>query len=122
MVRDMLSRMAVSDRRLMPGLFKGVKPVGRIKKEDRLETALGPIVNNKRLYIRRSMTDLVDEFFEHPMSRHDDVMDALYYADYYAKAPRSGRFSASELSDEELWKKNQAKKSAVFNWITGARI
>ena len=122
MVRDMLSRMAVSDRRLMPGLFKGVKPVGRIKKEDRLETALGPIVNNKRLYIRRSMTDLVDEFFEHPMARHDDVMDALYYADYYAKSPRSGRFSASELDDEELWKQNQQKKSSVYNWITGARI
>ena len=122
MVRDMLSRMEGSDRRLMPGLFKGVKPTGRIKKEDRLETALGPIVNSKKLFIRRSMTDLVDEFFEHPMARHDDLMDALYYADYYSKSPKSGRFDRKDLEDEELWKENHSKKSKVYNWITGSRI
>tara|TARA_Y100000310_G_scaffold84285_1_gene81074 strand:- start:5155 stop:6714 length:1560 start_codon:yes stop_codon:yes gene_type:complete len=119
MVRDMLSRMEKTDRRLMPGLFKGVKPAGRIKKEDRLETALGPIVNSKKLHIRRSMTDLVDEFFEHPMAKHDDIMDALYYADYYAKPPKTARMTQDE------WNKVSAKKNKPFsgyNWLTGGRL
>ena len=59
MVRDMVTRLAHSDKRLIPGIFKGVKPPGGIKKEDRLETTLGPIVNSKKLFIRRSMTELV---------------------------------------------------------------
>ena len=100
----------------------GKNPPYGIKKEDRLETALGPIVNSKKLFIRRSMTDLVDEFFEHPMARHDDLMDALYYADYYSKSPKSGRFDRKDLEDEELWKENHSKKSKVYNWITGSRI
>jgi len=117
MVRDMLSRMAATDRRLMPGLFKGVKPVGRIKKEDRLETALGPIVNNKKLYIRRSMTEIVDEFFEHPFPKHDDIMDALYYADYYSKAPKSGKM------DRDMFDKRETGSILKkYNWFTGARI
>ena len=103
----------------MPGLFKGVKPLTRIKKEDRLETALGPIVNSRKLYIRRNMTDMVDEFFEHPVARHDDLMDALYYADYFAKPPKSSRMT------REQWEKEITKKSRPFigyNWLTGGRI
>jgi phage terminase large subunit-like protein len=119
MVRDMLTRMEKADRRLMPGLFKGVKPLTRIKKEDRLETALGPIVNSRKLYIRRDMTDMVDEFFEHPMARHDDLMDALYYADYFAKPPKSGRMT-KEQWDKEVTK--QSKPFIGYNWLTGGRF
>ena len=36
MVRDMVTRLSATEKRLMPGLFKGVKPPARIKKEDRL--------------------------------------------------------------------------------------
>ena len=68
------------------------------------------------------MTEIVDEFFEHPMARHDDLLDALYYADYYAKGPRSGRFNADELTDTEVWEKNHKKGRSVYNWLTGARI
>ena len=115
MVRDMTTRLAGEDRRLMPGIFKGVRPPGGIKKQDRLETSLGPIVNSKRLYIRKSMTELVDELFEHPVSRHDDLMDALYYADYYGRPPASGKFK----KDKTIRKiKNKIKS---YNWLTGAR-
>ena len=116
MVRDMVTRMATSDRRLMPGIFKGVKPPGGIKKQDRLETSLGPIVNSKKLYIQRKMTELVDEFFEHPFPKHDDVMDALYYADYYAKPPLSTKMSKDDFSN-----KKQRTSSKKYNWFTGAR-
>lgn len=117
MVRDMVDRMARADRRLLPGIFKGVKPPGGIKKQDRLETSLGPIVNSKKLYIKRSMTELVDEFFEHPFPKHDDVMDALYYADYYAKPPKSDR-----MDKESFDKRETMSIIKKYNWFTGARI
>ena len=117
MVRDMTTRLAGEDRRLMPGIFKGVRPPGKIKKQDRLETALGIIVNSKRLYIRKSMTELVDEMFEHPVSRHDDLMDGLYYADYYSRPPASGKYKKGDSSTI-----NKIKKTfKSYNWLTGAR-
>ena len=116
MVRDMVTRMATKDRRLMPGIFKGVRPPGGIKKEDRLETSLGPIVNSKKLYINRNMTELVDEFFEHPFPKNDDLMDALYYADYYAKPPLSKKMTKDEYGNIKDRKVNKK-----YNWFTGAR-
>jgi phage terminase large subunit-like protein len=118
MVRDMVTRLAVSDRKLLPGVFKGVKPPAGIKKADRLETSLGPIVNNKKLYIRREMTELVDEMFEHPVPRNDDLMDGLYYADYYARAPISSRISTSDMDSSES---TSSKIKNYYNWMTGSR-
>ena len=99
MVRDMVTRLSAKEKRLLPGIFKGVKPPARIQKQDRLETSLGPLVNSKKLYIQREMTELVDEFFEHPKPRNDDVMDALYYSDYYARAPKSSKVSVDSIQE-----------------------
>jgi len=120
MVRDMVTRMSANEKRLMPGIFKGVKPPNRIKKADRLETTLGPLVNSKKLYIRREMTEIVDEFFEHPKPRNDDVMDALYYADYFARAPKSAASSKESFSSENR-KERLFTGLKKYNWITGAR-
>ena len=120
MVRDMVTRMSANEKRLLPGIFKGVKPPARIKKEDRLETTLGPIVNSKKLYLQRHMTELVDELFEHPKPRNDDVMDALYYADYYARAPKSQKMSKDEIDTKEDEKREFTLKK-TYNWITGSR-
>ena len=105
----------------MPGIFNGVKPPARIKKEDRLETSLGPIVNSKKLYLQRQMTELVDELFEHPKPRNDDVMDALYYADYYARPPKSSKTKVENLGNEEGQSSKIVIKKA-YSWITGARV
>ena len=121
MVRDMVTRLSAQEKRLLPGIFKGVKPPSRIKKQDRLETTLGPIVNSKKLYIQREMTELVDEFFEHPKPRNDDVMDALYYADYFARAPKSSRAKLESIEnvDNHPIRKIQNK---AYNWMTGSRL
>ena len=104
----------------MPGLFKGVKPPARIKKEDRLETALGQIVNSKKLHIYRHMTEIVDEFFEHPKPRNDDLLDGLYYADYFAKAPKSDKMKVGEIdATQESLDMSRMKKT--YNWMTGAK-
>ena len=118
MVRDMVTRIAHDDRRLMPGIFKGVKPPPGIKKEDRLETSLGPIVNTKKLYIRPNMTEIVDEFFEHPFAKNDDLLDGLYYADYYAKPPLSDKMGKDKF--DKTPKRTEMRKK--YNWFTGARI
>ena len=120
MVRDMVTRMSANEKRLMPGIFKGVKPPARIKKQDRLETSLGVIVNSKKLYIQKEMTELVDEFFEHPKPRNDDVMDALYYADYFAKAPKSTRSKRESLLSDEINPISKIRKRA-YNWMTGSK-
>ena len=119
MVRDMVTRMAAQDRRLVPGIFKGVRPPAGIKKADRLETSLGPIVNSKKLYVRKEMTEIMDEFFEHPLPRHDDILDALYYADYFARIPRSTSLSIENYNKDS--KKAKVIKKA-YNWMTGAKI
>ena len=119
MVRDMVTRMAAQDRRLIPGIFKGVRPPAGIKKADRLETTLGPIVNSKKLYVRKEMTEIMDEFFEHPLPRHDDILDALYYANYFARMPRSTSLSI-ENYDKVDTKAKIIKKA--YNWKTGAKI
>ena len=118
MVRDMVTRIATSDRRLIPGIFKGVRPPAGIKKEDRLETSLGPIVNSKKLFIRNEMTEIIDEFFEHPFAKHDDLMDGLYYADWYAKPPLSGTVKKDAIDNRS----SKAGKRKKYNWFTGARV
>jgi phage terminase large subunit-like protein len=120
MVRDMVTRLSAKEKRLMPGMFKGVKPPPRIKKEDRLETSLGPIVNSKKLYIQRHMTELVDEFFEHPKPRNDDLMDGLYYADYFAKPPKSTKTKVDTLN-RDIESPRIGVLSRSYNWVTGAR-
>ena len=121
MVRDMVTRLSAKEKRLLPGIFKGVKPPARIKKQDRLETSLGPLVNSKKLYLQREMTELVDEFFEHPKPKNDDVMDALYYADYFARAPKSSRARKETILENN---NTPAKKiaSKAYSWMTGARV
>ena len=119
MARDMTSRMAADDKRILPGIFKGVKPPPGINKKDRLETSLGQIVNTKKLYIRKNMTELVDEMFEHPVQRHDDLMDGLYYADYYAHPPKSAKISMEQFEKKRV---GAVSKSKLYNWVTGSRI
>jgi phage terminase large subunit-like protein len=121
MVRDMVTRLSAKERRLMPGVFKGVKPPPGIKKQDRLETTLGPIINSKKLYIREEMTELVDEIFEHPKPRNDDLMDGLYYADYFARSPKSKKMDVDDY-EEALEERIQRPTAKVYNWITGSKI
>jgi hypothetical protein len=46
-------------------------------------------------------------------------MDALYYADYFAKPPSSTAIEAKNFKDK-LQKQVKVKKNRVYNWITGS--
>ena len=118
MVRDMVTRLSAKDRKLLPGIFKGAKPPHGIKKEDRLLASLGPIINTNKLYVKRNMSNVVDELFEFPKSRHDDFMDALYYANHYIghNYPKSG-----VVDEEQFQSKKRKTKKRSYSWLTGAR-
>ena len=119
MVRDMVERIATSEKRLLPGINKGVRPPHGIKKEDRLEMSLGSIVNSKKLFVRKEHTELVDELFQFPKGRHDDLLDGLYYADFFAKPPRS---KSMELYDESRPDDFVSSARRQINWVTGLKI
>ena len=67
------------------------------------------------------MTELVDEFFEHPKPRNDDVMDALYYSDYYARAPKSSKVSVDSIQESNDDPIRSIQKKA-YSWMPGARL
>jgi hypothetical protein len=64
------------------------------------------------------MTEIVDEFFEHPFAKHDDLLDGLYYADYYAKPPLSGKVDKEKMD----LRRNVYNARKKYNWFTGARV
>jgi len=119
MVRDMLERMARKEKRLLPGINKGVRPPHGIKKEDRLEMSLGSIINSKKLYIKKEHSELMDEIFEFPKGKHDDLLDGLYYADFFAKAPRSRVIQNDEYERPDDFPTQARTK---INWMTGLKI
>ena len=121
MVRDMLHRMSRAQRFSLPGVTKGIKPPHGLKKEDRIEGSLASLVNTKRVYIKKTQTELVDELWEFPRGRHDDILDGFYYANYFAKSPKSSKFKKSQdkPKDNESWWEGIGKK---YNAYTGQRL
>lgn len=59
------------------GLEVGEKP--RQEKSLRLES-LQPFFAQKKVYLKQDMAELIDELLMYPRSKHDDLLDALYYA------------------------------------------
>jgi len=47
-------------------------------------------------------------------------MDALYYADYFARAPKSTRMSKESLDKAQDTSVKRFQKKA-YSWMTGAR-
>ena len=100
----------------------GFRPPTQIKKEDRLESLLCPIVNRRKLFIKRKQTELVDEMFQFPKGKNDDVLDGLWYAINNARPPSSIKFDAEKF-DEMMERKDKASiKRKVVSWMTGQRI
>lgn len=56
-------------------------------KVDRIKTVLGPVMENRKLFILPRLEWLEDEFLEFPRSAHDDGLDALCNAIKVAKPP-----------------------------------
>ena len=121
LIKDHVNKLAGSDRKLAPGLSQGVRPPGGIKKEDRLESLLCPIVNGRKFFIKKEHQEIVDEMFEFPKGRNDDLLDGLWYAVTTAKPPRSNATDRSKF-EERMSNKDKNVASRAVSWITGHKI
>jgi len=120
-IKDHVNKLAGSDRKLAPGLSQGIRPPGGIKKEDRLEALLCPIVNRRKLFIKKEHDAIVDEMFEFPKGRNDDLLDGLWYAVTTAKPPKSSAIDIDKLG-ERLEKRESNLANRTINWITGQKV
>ena len=121
LIKDHVNKLAGSDRKLAPGLSQGVRPPGGIKKEDRLESLLCPIVNGRKFFIKKEHQEILDEMFEFPKGRNDDLLDGLWYAVTTAKPPRSNATDRSKF-EERMSNKDKYVASRAVSWITGQKI
>ena len=121
-IRDAVNALEGKDRKMAPGIAMGVRPPTGIKKEDRVEATLCPIVNRKKLYIKKQHQELVDEMFHFPKGKNDDLLDGLWYSVINARSPISNKFDASDFESnvEERAQKKTVKR--LRSWMTGQRI
>ena len=121
-IKDAVNKLTAIDRKLMPGLAKGIRPPSGIKKEDRLESLVAPVVNRKKMYIKREHQDLVDEMFQFPKGKNDDLLDGLWYAIVNAKAPVSRKFDSEDFDKHVEKKSKKSTKKTLISWVTGQKI
>ena len=82
-----------------------VRPLGNRKKEERIY-GLQPYFNAGNLYIRPEQKELFQELHDFPKGKHDDIMDALYYANAAAYPPDLKEWTPEgEKDDMEYWRK-----------------
>ena len=121
-IKDYVNQLIGKDRKMAPGLAQGVRPPGGIKKEDRIEALLCPVVASRKLFIKREQhSTLVDEMFEFPKGRNDDLLDGLWYAVTTARPPKSSAIEM-DVFEERMSAKEEKISSQLISWITGQKI
>ena len=120
LIKDYVNQLSGKDRKLAPGLAQGIRPPNGIKKEDRLEALLCPIVNSRKLYIKKEHTELVDEMFEFPKGRNDDLLDGMWYSITTAKPPKSSSIDIDKFNNRGKNEDQMGVKRAI-SWITGQK-
>ena len=121
-IKDAVNKMSGTERKVAPGIALGVRPPSGIKKEDRLESLLAPLVNRGKMFINRMHTHLVDEMFQFPKGKNDDVLDGLWYAVNKARPPISKKFEASMFEENTMPKTVSHTTKRVISWVTGQKI
>ena len=74
------------------------------------------------MFIKRKHTYLIDEMFQFPKGRNDDVLDGLWYAVNKARPPLSKSFEASMFEENTMPKTVKQKTKRVISWVTGQKI
>jgi len=74
------------------------------------------------MFIKRKHTALVDEMFQFPKGKNDDVLDGLWYAVNKSRPPISKRFEASEFEQDKTKSHKVEAVKRTISWITGQKI
>lgn len=103
MLRDYLRQRLSEEGLYLPGLETKFNP--RTEKSARLEI-LHPLFRNRRVYVKKSMTEFIDEMMMYPRGKHDDLLDGFYYATRKLIPPdhtvKSDEERQQEILEEEL--------------------
>ena len=94
------------DNLYIPGLEKGVKP--RNRKSERL-LSLVPMFAKKQFYWRPEDMKGQQEFLSYPRGKHDDILDAVYYAMDGRKPCRQKTYMNPEKMN---------KNGKILDWLT----
>ncbi len=93
--RDFLSKSNV----FIPGI--SVKHTPKDRKEKRHLELLEPYFRSKKFYLLPSHRDLLDELKLWPKAKHDDILDALYYAVLHITPNRSANPTKKQTHEED---------------------
>lgn len=98
----------------IPGL--SIKEVPRSKKSSRLE-GMQPMFADGKVYIQKSMRALTDELLTYPGGKHDDTLDALYYATKRTYPPTHQVIGQKEADLGHGGKGSWKKRYAATDWM-----
>tara|TARA_R100000750_G_C2346129_1_gene96396 strand:+ start:50 stop:1567 length:1518 start_codon:yes stop_codon:yes gene_type:complete len=88
-LRDATRKIMFQSNMYIPGLEKGVKP--RTRKSERLLSLVPPLAKGD-FFFRTQDIEVQQEFLSYPKGKHDDCMDAIFYALDGAKPCRVKEF------------------------------
>ena len=104
-LRSNVRKMMLDEGLYIPGLEKGIKP--RQKKSERLLSLVAPLARGE-FYFRPTDIHAQQEFLSYPRGKHDDILDAIYYALDGAKPTRR----------KEYQKEGIKKQNKILDWMT----
>ena len=105
-LRSNVRKMMFEQSLYIPGLEKGVKP--RVRKSERLLSMVAPLARGE-FFFRTEDIIAQQEFLSYPRGKHDDILDAVYYAIDGVKPCRQKDFLALDSI-------NKPKK--LLDWLT----
>ena len=107
-LRQAVRKQMLEQNLYIPGLEKGIKP--RSKKSERL-ISLVPMLAKGEFYFRPKDLPAQQEFLSYPKGKHDDIMDAIYYA---LDGHKPCRIPRNEFDP----KAEQKNYTSVLDWLT----
>jgi len=87
-------------------LEKGIKP--RQRKSERLLSLVAPLARGE-FFFRPEDIHAQQEFLSYPRGKHDDILDAIYYAINGVKPCRQKEFLSGEM---------KKKPNIILDWLT----
>jgi 3-methyladenine DNA glycosylase AlkC len=93
-------------RRLIPRPFQ---PPGGKAKDDRIFAYLDPILQDKRLYLRKGMNKLREQIITHPHSQLKDELDALASGCSLLRPPTSADQLKEEAAMDEFMQQRTSR-------------
>ena len=105
-LRTNVRKMMLEENLYIPGLEKGVKP--RQRKSERLLSLVAPLAKGQ-FYFRPEDLHAQQEFLSYPRGKHDDILDAIYYALDKAKPSKQKEWIPYD---------ERKQRNKILDWMT----